>query len=229
MGTANEERVAALAGAVLTREAGQALALLGQAVDQGLQLGELLDQLIEYWRDLMVVNCAGIENQDLSVTGKQLTALKEQADRLNADTILAGLDVLVSAKNRMRFTSHGRVVMEMALVRLCRLDDLVSLSQLAQWVSGEGAVGAVSKKTALAQISGEQKRESSSLTPLEKKKVAADEPAAAVRIADERFVGCRLGASPCPSWLYSRKRAKEGSGCSNCRAKRPGVTHPRGL
>jgi DNA polymerase III subunit gamma/tau len=176
LGTANEERVAALAGAVLAREPRRALELLGQAVDQGLQLGELLDQLIEYWRDLMVVNCAGIENQDLSVTGKQCAVLKEQAGGLSADTILAGLDVLVSAKNRMRFTSHGRVLMEMALVRLCRLDDLVPLYQLAQWVSGEaGAAVSIAKKAVTSQAIGEAKRDSSVQPPtLEKKKVAAD-------------------------------------------------------
>ena len=60
LGTANDERVAGLAGAVLDqRRASRPWTLLGQAADEGLQLGELLDQLIDYWRDLMVVNCAG--------------------------------------------------------------------------------------------------------------------------------------------------------------------------
>jgi DNA polymerase-3 subunit gamma/tau len=139
LGTANEERVASLASAVLAHDAKQALELLAQALEQGLQLGELLDQLIEYWRDLMVVNCAGLENQNLSVTGNRRILLKEQADRLSSESIMAGLDVLVSAKNRMRFSSHGPVLVEMALVRLSRLEDLVALSQLAHWVAGGGA------------------------------------------------------------------------------------------
>ena len=58
LGTANDERVTSLATAVLEHDARKALELLGEAASQGLQLGELLDQLIEYWRDLMVVNCA---------------------------------------------------------------------------------------------------------------------------------------------------------------------------
>src|SRR5947209_16949741 len=66
LGTANEERVAALATAVIAHDGKRALEQLGQAADQGLQLGELLDQLIEYWRDLMVVNCSGGEVQPLS-------------------------------------------------------------------------------------------------------------------------------------------------------------------
>src|SRR5207245_9997584 len=45
LGTAHDDRVVELAAAVLEHDPKKALALLGQAADQGLQLGELLDQL----------------------------------------------------------------------------------------------------------------------------------------------------------------------------------------
>jgi DNA polymerase-3 subunit gamma/tau len=135
LGTASEERVADLASAVLAHEPQRALQLLGQTLEEGLQCNELLDQLIDYWRDLMVVSCAGEEGQELSRSGAHRDKLGQQARTLPLDTILAGLDVLVSTKSRLRTTNHGRVLLEMALVRLARLDDLVSLSQLAQWLA----------------------------------------------------------------------------------------------
>jgi DNA polymerase-3 subunit gamma/tau len=137
LGTANEDRVMALAGAVLAKDASRALDLLGQAADRGVQLGELLDQLLEYWRDLLIANCAGTDNPPLSVTGSHRAELQKQAQALQTDTILAGMDILVSAKNRMRATQHHRVLVEMALVRLARLDDLVSLAELAQQAGGQ--------------------------------------------------------------------------------------------
>jgi DNA polymerase-3 subunit gamma/tau len=106
-----------------------------------LQLGEFLDQLIDYWRDLMVAHCSGLESQVLSKTGAHRDALLKQAQALELDTILAGLDILVSAKGRLRTTANGRVVLEMAIVRLSRLEDLVSLSQLAQ-ILNQGDSGA---------------------------------------------------------------------------------------
>src|SRR5262249_31195582 len=54
LGTAHADRVAGLVAAALAHDAGKALALLAQAVDEGVQLGEFFDQLIEYWRDLLV-------------------------------------------------------------------------------------------------------------------------------------------------------------------------------
>src|SRR5262249_40976057 len=95
---------------------------------------ELLEQLIAYWRDLMVVNCGTDASQILSVAPQHREVVSKQARGLALDTILAGLDVLNMAKFRLRTSAQGRMVLEMAVVRLSRLDDLVPISQLAQWV-----------------------------------------------------------------------------------------------
>ena len=135
LGTAGDDRVVELASAVLEHDSKRALDQLSELAGRSLQLGELLDQLMGYWRDLMVVRCAGEQAPDLSVPARHRETLAKQASALSLDTILAGLDVLSGARTRLRLTSHGRLVVEMALVRLARLEDLVPISQLAQWVS----------------------------------------------------------------------------------------------
>jgi DNA polymerase-3 subunit gamma/tau len=138
LGTAGDDRVVELAAAVVERDARRALELLGQAADNGLQLGELLDQLIGYWRDLMVLG-SGAEGLELNLSSRHRDTLARQARALSLDTILAGLDVLSATKARLRGSNHGRVLLEMALVRLSRLDDLVAVTQLARLVSeGDG-------------------------------------------------------------------------------------------
>jgi DNA polymerase-3 subunit gamma/tau len=139
LGTAHDDRVMALATAVVDRNPQQALHLLGEAAHQGLQLGELLEQLIDYWRDLMVVNCAGPQAHILSVSPSHRDTLAAQAKSLKLDTILAGLDILTTTKARLRGSSHARILLEMALIRLGRLDDLAALSQVARWLAGKGA------------------------------------------------------------------------------------------
>jgi DNA polymerase-3 subunit gamma/tau len=132
LGTASDDRVAALATAALAHDPKRALELLAEAADEGLQLGELVDQLLAYWRDLMVAQAAGPQAPALAVSIKHRPALLEQARALSLDTILAGLDILCTTKARLRTTSHGRVFLEMAVVRLGRLEQLESLTQLAQ-------------------------------------------------------------------------------------------------
>jgi DNA polymerase III subunit gamma/tau len=138
LGTAHEERVMAMAGAVLAKDAKQVLELLNDIVNQGQQLGELLDQLIEYWRDLMVVNSAGLAGQSVSVSSARRAGLEQHAKQANLDTIVTGMDILVTAKMRMRNSSHSRALLEMALVRLCQLDNLLPIAQIAQFLSKEG-------------------------------------------------------------------------------------------
>jgi DNA polymerase-3 subunit gamma/tau len=189
LGTANEDRVVELAGAIVARDAVKTLLLFDQAAEQGLQLGELLDQLLDYWRDLMVVNAAGVDEQTLSVPSSLRATVATQAKQLPPDTILAGLDILVTARQRMRATSHGRVVVEMALVRLCRLEDLLPLSQLAQLVrdggvaststskpAGSPAPSLMTRMVASASSPDEKKKETGGFEPVNPQKVINSEP-----------------------------------------------------
>jgi DNA polymerase-3 subunit gamma/tau len=134
LGTAGDERIIAIADAALGNDTKKVLDLLDEACVGGLQLGELVDQLIAYWRDLMVVHCGGVEGRDLSVPARHHETLRKHAKAVALDAILAGLDVLSATKARMRGSNHARTLVEMALVRLGRLSDLVSLSQLSQWL-----------------------------------------------------------------------------------------------
>ncbi len=134
LGTAGDERILAMAEAVLGNDPKKALDLLDEAIVGGLQLGELVEQLLAYWRDLMVVQCGGTEGRDFSVPSRHHDILRQHSKQASLDTILAGLDVLSATKARLRGSGHGRTLFEMAVVRLCRLHDLASLSQLAQWL-----------------------------------------------------------------------------------------------
>src|SRR5438105_8229984 len=68
LGTAHDERILDLASAVLNHDAKRSLEQLADAANEGLQLGELVDQLIGYWRDLMVTNSTdGQVGLDLNV------------------------------------------------------------------------------------------------------------------------------------------------------------------
>jgi len=139
LGTAPDDRVMDLAAAILARDPKQTLDLLDQAAGAGLQLAELLDQLLGYWRDLMVVHCAGNDARGLNVPTRHRAALAAQAKEQSLDTILAGLEILAGAKNRLRGSSHARTWIEMALVRLARLEDLASLTQLLRLLTNPGS------------------------------------------------------------------------------------------
>jgi DNA polymerase-3 subunit gamma/tau len=131
LGTAQDDRIIALAGSALAGEAKQALVLFDKVAAGGLQMGELLDQLLAYWRDLLVLH-AGAGELALSVPPRHRETLEKHAGSVSLDTLLAGLDILANTRSQLRGSAYGRTLVEMALVRLGRLENLVSLAQLGQ-------------------------------------------------------------------------------------------------
>lgn len=144
LGTATDDRVIELAQAILEADAKTALERIAAWVERGLQPGELLDQLIDYWRSLMLISCGGPEIRELPVSPQQHAALVQQVQTISLDAILAGLEVLTATKARIRGSSHTQVLLEMAVVRLARLGDLLPVSQLVQTLlQGKVTVGPV--------------------------------------------------------------------------------------
>lgn len=143
LGTASEDFILTLAEAILAGESARVLQRLDEALAGGFQMGELLDQLMGYWRDLMVLNCAGAEKIELNILSRHREQLTQQARGLQLDTILAGLDVLSASRGRLQYSSHGRTVVEMALVRLSRLGQLLAVGQLSQMLGQLASGGTV--------------------------------------------------------------------------------------
>src|SRR5262249_17226522 len=114
LGTANEDQVVALAGAALDRDPKRALELLAEMAGRSLQPGELVDQLMGYWRDLMAVHCAGDQAPDLGVAPRHREELTRRAGALTLDAILAGLDILSNTRARPKGTTHGPLPLQLA-------------------------------------------------------------------------------------------------------------------
>ncbi len=137
LGTAAEGQVAELADLILRQDTAAALDFLHDWFHRGVQVGEILDQLIYYWRSLMLCKCGGAALQELPVEPQLLETVRRQASQMNLDAILAGLDVWTNLKARWRDALQGQVLLEMAVVRLCRMGELLSVGELlAQLASG---------------------------------------------------------------------------------------------
>lgn len=128
LGIAPAERLRQLVEAVVNRQAAAALAQLSEAVAGGADVGQLVDQLLGYFRDIMatVVGCDA--SQLLYVLRSQHDHAQALGEKLGIQTVLAMIQILDQTAARMRVSVHTRTLAEMALVRLCHLDDLDDLA-----------------------------------------------------------------------------------------------------
>ncbi|QDV64097.1 DNA polymerase III subunit tau [Crateriforma conspicua] len=132
LGTADDERLHALATAMAARDAASALSQLDAAVDEGVDAGRLAEQLLGYFRDLMAVT-VGCEASMLRHTSAGLyDELSELGKRWGLQTVLAVVGLIDDTLVRIRHSVYARVLLESTLIQICHLPDLQSIADLAE-------------------------------------------------------------------------------------------------
>jgi DNA polymerase-3 subunit gamma/tau len=145
LGTASDDLLIAIGEALVARNQAGVLSAFHQALDGGVQLGELTDQILFYLRDLMVLASGAVEIELSSVGPGSREMLTKQAEQWGLQTIVAAMQILADTKGRMQRVTYGRALAELALVRIALLEDLTSLDGLVERIrAAEPAVAAVS-------------------------------------------------------------------------------------
>ncbi len=74
----------------------------------------------------------------LHVSASDYSAAQALGDQLGLETLLAMAQILDQTLTRLRQSTHVRTLVEVALVRLCKLDDLDALPGLVAELRGQG-------------------------------------------------------------------------------------------
>jgi DNA polymerase-3 subunit gamma/tau len=130
LGVASDERVLDLLDALAHQDAGLALTLVDQAVSAGVQPADLLGGALEFLRDAMVLGVGATQVEPLAAAPSQKPRVQALAEHWGLDSVLAAMQILDTARARLRGSPHGRLIVELALCRVARLERLVELGEL---------------------------------------------------------------------------------------------------
>ena len=130
LGTAGDQRLGTIVEHLVARNAAAALAELEGAIDEGVDVGQLLEQLFGYFRDCMVAAAGGAPESFLYASGSNSKQVAAAGKQLGLSTVLAGMQILDQTLSRLRYSTQGRILAELALVRLCHLEELDELAAL---------------------------------------------------------------------------------------------------
>ena len=130
LGTAGTARVGQLVDHLVDHDAAAALSEFDAAFAEGVDPGQLVTQLIDYLRDAMVLAAGGNEKLMRYAGPEEMNVTTRTAEQFGLETTLAAIAVLDQTLTRMRQSTHVRTLVEIALVRICRLEDLDALGGL---------------------------------------------------------------------------------------------------
>jgi len=139
LGTADETRLASFSSRLIERDAAGALRELNSAADDGVDVGQLAEQLLGYLRDMMTVTVGGGADLVRTANPNSVDQLKEWGTTWGTMTLLSALQLLDETIVKMRYSVQSRILLEVALVQICNLQDLQALSDLVKAFSTQSA------------------------------------------------------------------------------------------
>ena len=97
-----------------------ALEILSEIVIQGRELTQFVSDFVWYLRNLMLVTTSEGMEDAVDMSTDNLNILKELSQATDIDTIMRYIRVFSELSGNLRFASQKRILIEVALIRICK-------------------------------------------------------------------------------------------------------------
>lgn len=131
LGTSGRSFLFAFADCLLAEDAAGALELTDKLLREGRDVQVFLRDIIRHMRSLMIAQMVGDKTASLlEITTEDAEKMRAQADKVSPERLMAIMDLLLDAERDARFVSHERVLLEMAVTRICRRSRIENITDL---------------------------------------------------------------------------------------------------
>ncbi len=107
-------------GRLLENNVGQVIAHLEDLIMQGRELGQFVTDFTWYLRNLLLLKSSDDMEDVLDVSTENLETLREEAGLVRNDTLMRYIRIFSELSNQMKYAASKRVLLEVALIKLCR-------------------------------------------------------------------------------------------------------------
>jgi len=132
LGTINTDLLFEFSAAIFEENAGRIFSLVEKVMDSGYDLRPFYKELVQHFRNLLLVSTIEAPGDLLFATADELARLKDESRKVSSEDLLRYLQALQNAEPALRFASNPQTLFETALVKLCHFRKLVDLGELIQ-------------------------------------------------------------------------------------------------
>ena len=120
LGAVDTEVFSRMLREILKGDAAAALGVLQDIVLQGRELSQFVTDFAWYLRNLLLIKSADGVEDIIDVSSDNLVRLKEEAELAENDTIMRYIRILSELSGQIRYATQKRILIEMAVIKLCR-------------------------------------------------------------------------------------------------------------
>lgn len=120
LGAVDTEVFSRLLRKVLSGDVTGAIRVLEDLIVGGRELGQFVADFTWYMRNLLLVKTSDNPEEAIDVSSENLKLLKEESEMVDVETLMRYIRIFSDLSNQIRFAAQKRVLVEIALIKLCR-------------------------------------------------------------------------------------------------------------
>ncbi len=132
LGAIDAEVLSRMYRQVVLRDVTGCIKILEEVVNRGRELTQFVSDFIWYLRNVLIVASTQDSVEILDVSDENMQRLKEEAAMSDINALMRYIRVFSSLSNDIRYASSKRIMIETALIKLCKPEMEADLSSLAE-------------------------------------------------------------------------------------------------
>lgn len=120
LGSVNIEQLFDLAESVIKEDIRKSLQILNDFIIWGKDVRNLVNDLIDHFRNLMVCKISNDLDEIISLPEETIDLLKQQAETIDTNNLIRILNILSETQDGMKISSNPRVLMEVTMMKIAQ-------------------------------------------------------------------------------------------------------------
>ncbi len=132
LGLVTEEKIYQLIEAINNNLSKDVLTILNEIISSGKDIKRFINQLIEYFRYLMLAKVSTDLSSLINVSAETLENVISQAKDTSLNLIIRGINILTKVEVDSKWSSNSRVILEIGLIKILQPDLESSIESLTE-------------------------------------------------------------------------------------------------
>ena len=105
---------------ILQQDTAGTIKTLDEIIIQGRELGQFVTDFIWYLRNLLLISASEHPEEAVDASAENLERMKEESSMVDEETLMRYIRIFSELSNQIKYASQKRVLVEIALIKLCQ-------------------------------------------------------------------------------------------------------------
>lgn len=120
LGAVDTEVFSELLRRVLSKDVAGAMQSVEDLIADGRELGQFVIDFTWYLRNLLLLKSSDEMSEAFDMSSENMERLREEAGQIEEETLIRYIRIFSELSNQIKYSSQKRVLLEIALIKLCR-------------------------------------------------------------------------------------------------------------